>query len=133
MTAALIRVPGAGDTLSADACRGGPAIFDGRFRYNLRLEYKRLDTITIEKSYQGPVVVCSIYFEPIAGYNPKRDGIKYLVAQRNMEIWLAPIAGTRLLATVKLLIPTPWGAAKLQATQYVTTGLPRGAAVTRTQ
>ena len=56
-----------------------------------------METVKAEKGYHGPAVVCAIYFSPIAGYVPDRPAIKYLAAQRNMEIWLAPIAGTRVL------------------------------------
>ena len=60
--------------------------------------------------------------------------IKYLIAQRNMEAWLAPIAGTRILAPYKVTVPTPLGAGVMQATQFVTTAQPRAApAVMRTQ
>jgi hypothetical protein len=101
-------------------------------RYDLRLEFKRLDTVKAEKGYHGPVVVCAIYFTPVSGYVPDRAAIKYLTAQRNMEIWLAPIAGTRVLVPFKLMIPTPLGTGMLLATEFVTTASPPRAAA-RTQ
>ena len=99
-------------------------IFDGRMRYNLRLAFKRLDKVKAEKGYQGPVVVCAIYFTPVAGYVPDRAAIKYLAAQRDMEVWLAPIAGTRVLVPFKTVIPTPLGTGMLVATEFVATPLP---------
>lgn len=124
MTASFLRVPGTGDPLSAEACRTTTPIFDGRMRYDLRFEFKRMDQVKAEKGYQGPVVVCAVYFVPIAGYIPDRAAIKYLVAQRNIEVWLAPIAGTRVLAPFRLAIPTPIGTAVLQATQFITSATP---------
>jgi len=124
MTGTLLRVPGTGDPVSAEACKASAGIFDGRMRYDLRLEFKRLDTVRAEKGYQGPVVVCAIYFIPISGYVPDRAAIKYLAAQRNMEIWLAPIAGTRVLVPFKLLIPTPLGQGMLLATEFNATPAP---------
>src|SRR3954467_8507543 len=88
MTGSLLRVPGNNDPVSAEACRGGTAVFDGRMRYDLKLDFKRIETVRSEKGYQGPVVVCAIYFAPISGYIPDRAAIKYLAAQRNMEVWL---------------------------------------------
>jgi len=124
MTATLLRVPGTADPLGPEACHGATGIFDGRMRYDLRLDFKRIETVKSEKGYHGPVVVCAIYFIPVSGYIPDRLAIKYLAAQRNMEVWLAPIAGTRVLAPYRLTIPTPLGVGKLEATQFITTALP---------
>lgn len=122
MTGSLVRVPGTGDPVSPEACSSGQSVFDGRMRYDLKLAYKRMDTVKLAKGYQGPVVVCAIQFLPIAGYVPDRAAIKYLVAQRNMEVWLAPILGTRVLMPFKVMIPTPVGTGVMQATQF-TNGL----------
>jgi hypothetical protein len=132
MTGSLLRVPGAGDLLSPESCRTSTAVFDGRMRYDLRLEYKRTENVKAEKGYQGPVLVCAIYFTPVSGYIPDRAAIKYLIQQRNMEVWLAPIAGTRALAMFRLKIPTPLGNAVLEATQFVTSATPPRSAA-RTQ
>ena len=132
MTGALLRVPGAGDPLSPEACKAGAAIFDGRMRYDLNLSFKRLDKVKAAKGYHGPVVVCAITFTPVAGYVPDRIAIKYLAARRDMEVWLAPIAGTRILVPFKTVIPTPLGTGVLVATDFVTTPLPtRASAQTR--
>jgi hypothetical protein len=121
MTGSLLRVPGTGDPVSPEACTQGTAVFDGRMRYDLKLEYRRIETIKVEKGYQGPVVVCAINFVPISGYVPDRAAIKYLKAQRNMEVWFAPILGTRVLMPYKVTIPTPLGTGVLQATRFTNT------------
>ncbi|MBB1092359.1 DUF3108 domain-containing protein [Rhodopseudomonas pseudopalustris] len=132
MTGSILRVPGVGDLISPDSCRVSTPIFDGRMRYDLRMDYKRIETVKAEKGYQGPVLVCGIYFTPVSGYIPDRAAIKYLVEQRGMEVWLAPIAGTRMLVPFRLKIPTPLGNAVLQATQFVTKATPPKS-VSRTQ
>jgi hypothetical protein len=131
MTGALLRVPGTADPVSPEACHSATAIFDGRMRYDLKLEFKRMATVRAEKGYQGPVVVCAIYFSPVAGYIPDRAAIKYLAAQRNMEVWLAPIAGTRILVPFKMTIPTPLGTGTLEAVQFLTTAMPPRVAKTQ--
>ena len=78
-----------------------------------------MDAVKAAKGYQGPVVVCAVYFTPIAGYVPDRVSIKYVAAQRNMEIWFAPIAGTRVLAPYRITIPTPLGTGMIEATEFV--------------
>lgn len=124
MTGSILHVPGTADPLSPEACRGSAAIFDGRMRYDLRLDFKRMETVRSEKGYQGPVVVCAIYFSPVAGYIPDRPVIKYLAAARNIEIAFAPVLGTRVLVPYRMIIPTPLGVAMLEATQFITQALP---------
>jgi hypothetical protein len=119
MTASLIRVAGNGDTFVPEACQRTLPVFDGRMRYDLQLVFKHLDKVKSERGYQGTVVVCSVYFMPIAGHVPDRSTIKYLIAQRDMELWLAPIAGTRLMVPYRASVPTPIGLGVLQANQFV--------------
>lgn len=130
MTAWLIRVPGTGNPVSAAACEQKLPVFDGRMRYNLTLAYKRMDHVKAKKGYAGPVVVCSLYFSPVSGHIPDRVALKYLEAQRDMELWLAPIAGTRLLVPFRASVPTPLGEARLEATQFVTVAGPQHASAT---
>ena len=124
MTGAMLRVPGTADPLSPEACHTGAPIFDGRMRYDLTLDFKRMETVKAEKGYRGPVVVCAIYFSPVAGFIPDRPVIKYLAAQRNIEIAFAPVAGTRILVPFRMKVPTPLGPAMLEATQFITTPSP---------
>jgi hypothetical protein len=131
MTGSMLRVPGTSDPLGPDACHTGAAIFDGRMRYDLKLDFKRMETVKAEKGYQGPVVVCAVYFSPVAGYIPDRAVIKYLTAQRNIEIAFAPVAGTRVLVPFRMVIPTPLGLAMLEATQFITTATPPRVAKTQ--
>jgi hypothetical protein len=131
MTGSMLRVPGTADPLSPEACRVSAGIFDGRMRYDLKLDFKRMETVKAEKGYHGPVVVCAVYFTPVAGYIPDRPVIKYLAAQRNIEIAFAPVAGTRILVPFWMKIPTPLGPAMLEATQFITTATPPRVAKTQ--
>ena len=92
MSAAIMPVAGKGEMLAPEACKRKLAIFDGRNRVDIDLVYKRVDQAKADKGYQGPVVVYTVLYNPIAGHRPERDAIKYLIAQRDMEMWLAPIA-----------------------------------------
>lgn len=119
MTGSLLRVGGTGDPLGPEACRRTIPVFDGRMRYDLSLDFKRIEMVKAEKGYKGPTVVCAVYFTPIAGYVPDRASIKYVAAQRDMEIWFAPIAGTRVLVPFKIVIPTPIGTGVIEATEFI--------------
>ena len=129
MTGSLLRVPGTGNPLVPQACQRTTPIFDGRMRYNLQFAYKRMEQVKTDKGYEGPVVVCAVYFVPVAGYIPHRSTIKYLASQRDMEVWLAPVGSTRVLVPYRISIPTPIGMGVMQATQFVSVALPRAAAV----
>lgn len=124
MTGSMLRVAGNGELLSPDSCRTGAGIFDGRMRYDLKLDFKRMETVKAERGYHGPALVCAVYFTPVAGYIPDRPVIKYLATERRMEIAFVPIAGTRILVPFRMTIPTPFGPAMLEATSFVTSAMP---------
>jgi len=124
MSAMLMPVAGKGEVLTPDACKRRLAIFDGRQRADIELVYKRMDQVHADKGYAGPVVVCTALYRPIAGHRPERSAIKYLIAQRDMELWLAPINGTRVLIPFRFSVPTPFGLGTLQATYFVANELP---------
>jgi hypothetical protein len=119
MTALLIDIPGDGGTAIPQACERSAAVFDGHARYNLRLAFKRFDRVKTDEGYQGSVVVCSVKFVPVAGHDPKRYLVTYLAAQHDIEIWLAPLSGSRLLVPYRVSMPTPIGMGVLQATRFV--------------
>jgi hypothetical protein len=124
MSASLMVVPGKANLMEPEACQRTLAVFDGRMRYDLQLSFKRVDEISTDKGYAGPAVVCAINFVPLAGHNPNRSAIKYLVNLREMEMWLAPIAGTRVVVPFRISIPTPIGLGIMQATEFVSVAQP---------
>jgi hypothetical protein len=133
MTASLMHISGTGDPLSPEACQQSVAIFDGRLRYDLNLAYKRMDKVKAAKGYAGPVVVCAVYFSPVAGYIPSRTAIKYIAKLRDMEVWLAPIAGTRVLVPFRAEGPTPVGHIVLEADEFVSAPVPTRASANGTK
>jgi hypothetical protein len=130
MSATLIRVAGSGDPVSPEACRRTLPVFDGRMRFDLQLSFKRIEKVQAQKGYHGPVVVCAVQFVPLAGYVPERPAIKYLMAQQDMEIWLAPIPGTRVVVPYRISLQTPLGQGVLEATQFVAAASPRATPAT---
>jgi hypothetical protein len=120
LTAVLFSAGGAGKALSQEACRRTLPIFDGRQRYDLKLAFKRMDKVTAEKGYAGPVVVCSVNYEPIAGHRANIPLVKYLSEGREMEIALAPIAGTRLLAPFRLSVVSSLANLMIEANRFET-------------
>jgi hypothetical protein len=130
MSAGLMRVAGSADPVSPEACRRTIPVFDGRMRFDLQLSFKRIERVQAQKGYQGPVAVCGVQFVPLAGHVPDRPAIKYLMAQRDMEMWLAPIPGTRIVVPYRISLQTPLGQGVLEATQFIAAAAPRPAPAT---
>lgn len=122
MTAGLMEFAASGqDLVSPDACHRTLHIFDGRQRFDLTLSFKRMDQVKADKGYAGPVVVCMVTYQPVSGHRPGRAAIRYLMGAKEMEMWLAPIGGTRILVPFRLSVPTLIGPAVLEASQFITT------------
>jgi hypothetical protein len=133
MTGSLHRVAPGAELFGPDACPRSVAVFDGRMRYDLQFAFKRVDRVKAEKGYEGPAVVCAVYFAPVSGFIPSRAAIRYLIEQRDMEAWLVPVAGTRVMVPFRISVPTPIGLGVMQAVQFVTNSQPSRASGTRTQ
>ena len=110
--------------LSQEACRRTLPIFDGHHRYDLKLAFKRMDKATADKGYAGPVVVCSLRYEPIVGHIASNALVKYLSEGREMEIVLAPVAGTRLLAPFRLSVVSMLANLVIEANRFEATTRP---------
>src|SRR5215470_14499434 len=126
LTAMLFSAAAAGEGLHRDVCRHTLPIFDGQQRYDLKLAFKRMDKVTAEKGYAGPVVVCSVSYEPIAGHRPY-PLIKYLSEGREIEMALAPVAGTRLLAPFRMSVESSLANLVIEANQFEVTVQPQDA------
>jgi hypothetical protein len=118
LTAMLFSAAAEGDGLSQQACRHTLPIFDGQQRYDLKLAFKRMDKVTAEKGYAGPVAVCSLRYEPIAGHIASTTLVKYLSEGREMEIALAPVIGTRLLAPFRLSVMSMLANLVIEASRF---------------
>ena len=127
LTAMLFSAAAAGEGLSPEACRHTLPIFDGHHRYDLKLAFKRMDKVTAEKGYTGSVVVCSVGYEPIAGHRPSTPLVKYLSEGREMEVALAPLVGTRLLAPFRVTVVIMLATLVIEANQFEATTRPLGA------
>jgi hypothetical protein len=124
LTAMLFSAAAAGEGLSQEACRRTLPIFDGHQRYDLKLAFKRMDKVTAEKGYTGPVVVCSLRYEPIVGHSASNALVKYLSEGREMEMALAPVAGTRLLAPFRLSVESMLANLVIEANRFEATARP---------
>ena len=86
-----------------------------------------MDKVTADKGYAGPVVVCSLRYEPIVGHIASNALVKYLSEGREMEIVLAPVAGTRLLAPFRLSVVSMLANLVIEANRFEATARPSDA------
>jgi hypothetical protein len=114
LAAGIFFVPGSGPTVGAAACGRTYPVFDGRQRYDLSFTFDRVDRLQVA-GYDGPVVVCNARYRAIAGHRPAVAAP--MEANRDMQIWLAPVAGTRALVPARITIRTPVGLAQVEATR----------------
>lgn len=119
MTAALIAIPGTVDPVSPAACERTLSIFDGRQRFDLALSYVRTDKVKAQEGYSGPAVVCRVAYIPVSGHRPSRSGVKFMMRNKDVYVWLAPVAGTRVLVPFKVSVATMIGTAEMEATSFV--------------
>ena len=111
-------IPTGDDPLAHSNCNHVLSIFDGRRRYDLTLSYKRNDKVALDRSYAGPVLVCGVVLRPIAGYRADSMLVKYVAGRRDMELWFAPVAGTPVLAPIRVVMPTLVGTLDIRADQF---------------
>lgn len=118
LTAMLFASNGGGDPLSPATCNRTLAIFDGAHRYNLALSFKRRDKVDVGKSYAGPVLVCGMTLIPISGHKSDSAIVKYVAKKDDLEMWLAPIAGTSLAVPIRFRAPTLLGTLEIRADRF---------------
>lgn len=121
LTAWLVPAAGAGDGLGREACERTLPVFDGQKRYDLKLAFRRMDKAKADKGYQGPALVCAVTLQPIAGHRPASSTVTFLAGGRDIELWLAPVAGTRLLAPIRVQVANMLGNIVVQAVEFQAT------------
>ncbi|MEQ8481228.1 MAG: DUF3108 domain-containing protein [Hoeflea sp.] len=101
----------------ASVCPRSLPVFDGDTRVTLHLRPQgRRPFIT--EGFKGDVVVCSIRFEPVAGYRKSSSAIAYLRKLEDMEVWYAESEAGGFLAPVYVHVQTEVGQVRVYATRF---------------
>ncbi|WP_375460446.1 DUF3108 domain-containing protein [uncultured Enterovirga sp.] len=107
--------------VEAANCNRTVPVFDGTQRFNVILSYS--DTRLVRKpGYTGNVLVCSARYVPVAGHRPERPSVKFMEETRDISVWLAPVEGTRILAPIRILVPTMLGVSVVEAESWTLNG-----------
>nr|WP_244304738.1 DUF3108 domain-containing protein [Roseibium aestuarii] len=115
LSAALMPVSVGKSGLSEQACKRTLPIFDGWTRFDIKLSFKEIKDVS-GHGYNGPVVVCSARWTPVAGHRPSKDSVKQLT-QAKMETWLAPAGREDVLIPYRISVETETGELVLEASK----------------
>lgn len=125
LSALLMPVNGSGPTVTAQACNRTLPVFDGAQRFDVALTYDRMEPVEARNSYTGEAVVCTARYKPISGHRAKREQTRFMAENRDLEVWLAPIEGTRVLAPWRIVIGTQIGRLTIDASRFTEQPGPR--------
>lgn len=99
-----------GNGLDKSLCQRQAKIFTGVERFNIAMSYAGDDEATSPRTgYQGPVVVCSVDYDPISGHFTSSDITNYLADSDRMVIWYAPLGETGYFIPYRVLLGTNMG------------------------
>ena len=111
---------GVGDFLSAFVIKGGAldksicqrrvGVFTGVERFNISMSFAGEDTATSARTgYQGPVVLCSVDYDPVSGHFTTSEITNYLADSDRIVIWYAPLGETGYFIPYRVLLGTNMG------------------------
>jgi len=120
LSAALMPVGSAKDSLGPKACSRKLPIFDGWTRFDIKLSYQGTKDVS-GRGYDGPVVVCKAQWVPVAGHRPSKDSVQYM-AKAPMEIWIAPMGRDNVLIPYRISIATQNGRLLVEASSLTIDG-----------
>jgi hypothetical protein len=121
VSALMMPAQGHGDLTDPQNCNRIIPVFDGASRFNVVLSYG--ETRSVQKpGYAGPVLVCKARYQPIAGHRPDRPGVKFMEENTEMSVWLAPVAGARVLLPLRIAVRTQIGLNIIEATRWSQSG-----------
>ena len=111
---------GVGDFLSAFVLKGNGLdrslcdrtlrIFTGVERFNIAMGFLDTDEATSPRTgYQGPLVACSIKYQPVSGHFESSEMTSYLADTSRMILWYAPLGQTGYFIPYRVIIGTSMG------------------------
>ena len=111
---------GVGDFLSAFVFKGGSFdkslcnrkmnIFTGVERFNIAMSYAGDDEATSPRTgYQGPVVLCTVDYNPVSGHFTTSEITNYLADSDRIIMWYAPLGETGYFIPYRVLLGTNMG------------------------
>lgn len=113
----VIPAPAKGPLVGPASCDRTIPVFDGYTRFDVNLSYVGEREVSA-KGYKGPVAVCSVRYVPIAGHRRDRPATKFMADNKDLEVWLAPIGGSRVLMPFRVSARTMLGTTVIEASEF---------------
>ncbi|WP_338721116.1 DUF3108 domain-containing protein [Devosia sp. XK-2] len=99
-----------GRELDRSLCERTLKIFTGVERFNIKLGFLDNDEATSPRTgYQGPLVACSLKYQPISGHFQSSEMTNYLADTSRMILWYAPLGQTGYFIPYRVIIGTSMG------------------------
>ncbi len=117
MSSLIMAVPGTGEVIGPQACNRTIPIFDGGVRFNVLLAYTGTREVK-SPAYTGQVAVCAARYQPISGYRPNRPVNKFMIDNKQMETWLAPVGNSRFVVPYRISVMSMIGMVVIEATDF---------------
>jgi hypothetical protein len=115
--AVVIPVPAKGPLVSPASCDRKIPVFDGYTRFDIDLTYVGQRDVST-KGYTGPVAVCAVRYVPIAGHRRDRPSTKFMADNKDLEVWLAPVASAHVLLPFRVSARTMMGMTVIEASEF---------------
>ncbi len=117
-TSALIMAVPAGEPLvGPTACNRTIPVYDGFTRFDITLSYVGTKSVSAQ-GYAGPVSVCSARYTPVAGHKRDSRSTQYMAANRDIEVWLAPVEHAHVVVPFHVALRTQAGMAVIDAVEF---------------
>jgi hypothetical protein len=99
-----------GNGLDKSLCQRQAKIFTGVERFNIAMSYAGDDEATSPRTgYQGPVVLCTVDYDPVSGHFTSSDITNYLADSDRIIIWYAPLGESGYFIPYRVLLGTNMG------------------------
>ncbi len=90
-------------------CERTLKIYDGRQRYDIAMAYARVEQTHAVGDLQGGALVCKAAWRPIAGHRADNIETAHMEENRDVDVTLSPIRGTKFLIISRISIGTAVG------------------------
>ena len=121
LSAVLMAVPLDQPVVGPAACNRTIPVFDGYVRFNVVLSYTGTKQVKT-RGYNGPVSVCAARYVPLAGHRPDRPATKFMINNRQMEVWLAPLEQAHIAIPYRIAVQTQVGMLVIEALEMSVDG-----------
>lgn len=99
-----------GAALDRGLCEQSARIFTGVERFNISMDFLDTDEATSPRTgYQGPLVACSVDYEPVSGHFESSEMTSYLAETSRIIVWYAPLGASGYFVPYRVIIGTSMG------------------------